>query len=316
MSPEESKSDRRFNAVMAMVTFAVACPCFGYVIVTERWREPTQAIAAELPALPTSTGTLGTSTSVSTQEPIRSFELPSTSQYKVVYTGRGAGEIPSILRTAPRYRLWIPMSLTSTPNVSAGAEATSLEPLLQEAFREVESVFGPFTNQVEVYVVDEIPHRTNANKYCLGIAWWEGGKPHMAVRARSFSNRETVAVHELVHLRIEERGFKIPTWLEEGFAHYLQAADGRSESCLPQFENFPKIPSYAGLAQAEGDDWSARAMGWALVHFWLKEERRSLENALALGAGPVTAWPSPEVVLAYARGFRRGLAERDLAARP
>jgi hypothetical protein len=276
---------------------------------------PGTSPAVPVPADIPSTRTRKAQLSNLTQEPLRSFELPSTSNYSLIYTGMGAGKIPSMLRTAAKYRLWVPMTLTTTPNVSAGAEANSLEPLLQEAFREVEAVFGPFARQVEVYVVDEIPHRTNANKCCLGIAWWEAGKPHMAVRARPFS-RDTVAVHELVHLRIEERGYKIPTWLEEGFCHFYQAADGRSESCLPQFENFPQIPSYAGLAQAEADDWSARAMGWALVHYWIKQEKRSLENALALGAGPVTAWPSPEVVLAYARGFRRGLAERDLASRP
>ena len=325
MPPEGSKSGRRNNAVMALVSFTVGCLVFGCLIVAKPW-QMRQEDSAEPPAAATTgtplpgrvpeTGSLGPQPSVSEQQPLRSFRLPALSPCKLVYTGMGAGEIPSILRTTPKYRLWVPMSLTSTPNVTAGTEATSLEPLLQEAFREVETIFGPFTNQVEVYVVDEIPHRTNANKSALGIAWWEGGKPHMAIRAQSFSSREAVAVHELVHLRIEERGVKIPTWLEEGFCHYYQAADGRSETCLPQFENFPKIPSYAELAQAEGEDWDARAMGWALVHFWLKEENRSLENALALGAGPVTGWPSTEVVRAYARGFRRGLAERDLTGRP
>ena len=276
----------------------------------------TATTGTSLPGRVPETGAFGPKPSVSKQEFPRSFELPATSPYKLVYTRMGAGKIPSVLRTSAKYRMWVPTSLTSAPNVSADAHASSLEPLLQEAFREVEAVFGPFANRVEVYVVDEIPHLTNANKSCLGIAWWESGKPHIAIRSRYFSNRETVAVHELVHLRIEERGFRLPPWLEEGFCHFSQAADGRSETCLPQFENFPKIQSYAELAHVEDDDWSARAMGWALVHFWLKEERRGLADALTLGAGPVTGWPSPEVVRAYARGFRRGLAERDLTGRP
>ncbi|MCB9029786.1 MAG: hypothetical protein H6619_01935 [Deltaproteobacteria bacterium] len=144
-----------------------------------------------------------------------------------------------------------------SPDVPYGVQVHAFD-RFQAAYAQVVEQLGDFGGVVNCYLVDNLTGGTHGDKL-EGLADNSYSEALIFVESPYYDD---VMRHELVHAWFKSQGVRLPVWLDEGLAEYIQDAD----DWAAWLKEHPAV-SYSELLlfNSREDSTACRATAWAIV---------------------------------------------------